>query len=38
MNLEEKILKKITLNEYFESFIEGSFQCLNIPFLDKKEI
>ena len=36
MNLEEKILKKITLNEYFESFIEGSFQCLNIPFLDKK--
>jgi hypothetical protein len=36
MNLEEKVLKKITLNEYFESFIEGSFQCLNIPFLDKK--
>ena len=36
MNLEEKILKKITLFEYFESFIEGSFLCLNIPFLDKK--
>jgi hypothetical protein len=36
MNLEEKVLKKITLKEYFESFIEGSFLCLNIPFLDKK--
>ena len=36
INLEEKILKKITLYEYFESFIEGSFLCLNIPFLDKK--
>ena len=36
MNLSENILKKITLNEYFESFIEGSFLCLNIPFLDKK--
>ena len=36
MYLEEKILKKITLYEYFESFIEGSFLCLNIPFLDKK--
>ena len=36
MNLNENILKKITLNEYFESFIEGSFLCLNIPFLDKK--
>ena len=36
MNLDVNILKKITLNEYFESFIEGSFLCLNIPFLDKK--
>ena len=36
MNLDEKVLKKITLKEYFESFIEGSFLCLNIPFLDKK--
>ena len=36
MNLDEKIIKKITLFEYFESFIEGSFLCLNIPFLDKK--
>lgn len=36
MNLDEKVMKKITLFEYFESFIEGSFLCLNIPFLDKK--
>ena len=36
INLDEKVLKKITLMEYFESFIEGSFLCLNIPFLDKK--
>ena len=36
MTLDEKIMKKITLKEYFESFIEGSFLCLNIPFLDKK--
>ena len=36
MNIEEKILKKITLFGYFQSFIEGSFLCLNIPFLDKK--
>ena len=36
MNIDENILKSITLNEYFESFIEGSFLCLNIPFLDKK--
>lgn len=36
INLEEKNKKKITLYEYFESFIEGSFLCLNIPFLDKK--
>lgn len=36
IKLEEKIMKKITLLEYFESFIEGSFLCLNIPFLDKK--
>ena len=36
MNLDEKTIKKITLFEYFESFIEGSFLCLNIPFLDKK--
>ena len=36
MNLDENILKKITLSEYFQSFIEGSFLCLNIPFLDKK--
>ena len=36
MNIDENILKSITLNGYFESFIEGSFLCLNIPFLDKK--
>ena len=36
MKIEEKVMKKITLFEYFESFIEGSFLCLNIPFLDKK--
>jgi hypothetical protein len=32
MNLNEKDLNEITLNEYFESFVEGSFLCLNIPF------
>ena len=36
MNIEKKILKKITLNEYFDCFNEASFLCLNIPFLDKK--
>jgi hypothetical protein len=36
MNLSENNKKNITFNEYLESFIEGSFLCLNIPFLDKK--
>ena len=38
MNLDSDsdIMNKITLKEYFESFIEGSFLCLNIPFVDKK--
>lgn len=36
MNLDQNIVKKITLLEYFECFNEASFLCLNIPFLDKK--
>lgn len=36
MNLDKTILKKITLQGYFECFNEASFLCLNIPYLDKK--
>ena len=36
MNFEKKLLKKITLNEYFDVFNEASILCLDIPFLDKK--
>ena len=36
LNLNEKIIQKITLYEYFEGFIEASSFGVNIPFLDKK--
>ena len=36
MNLENNIIKKMTLFEYFNCFNEASYLCLNIPFLDKK--
>ncbi len=36
MNIDKNILKRITLQEYFECFNEASFLCLNIPYLDKK--
>ena len=36
MNLEKKIVKKMTLFEYFDCFNDAGFLCLNIPFLDKK--
>jgi hypothetical protein len=36
MNLEKKLLKKISLKEYFNFFRESIYLCLNIPYLDKK--
>lgn len=36
MNLEKKCLKKISLKDYFSFFIEPSYLCLSIPYLDKK--
>ena len=36
MNLEKKLLKKMSLKEYFSFFSEASYLCLGIPYLDKK--
>lgn len=36
MEIDKKTLKKLTLSEYFDCFIQASSSCLNIPFLDKK--
>ena len=36
MNLEKKLLKKMSLKEYFSFFSEASYLCLGIPYLGKK--
>ena len=34
--LEKDVIKKLSLQEYFECINEAGFLCLDIPFLDKK--
>lgn len=37
MDLDKKIIDKITLYEYFDIFVEGSCHGVSVPFLDQKK-